>query len=102
MDSAFELMELRNEILAAEIKLWASEMIDLELGSEPSQKTMVELGTEIYQKQPVENSRHLFVYLRFTDLPRSFRVIMELPSYLEKYLKTSWVFECAVELRRDF
>ena len=29
-------------------------------------------------------------------------VIKELPTYLEKYFKTIWGFECAFELQRDF
>ena len=55
----------------------------------PSQTTMVELRNESYQKQSRENSA-------------KFRVIRELPSYLEKYFKTMRGLECVVEPRKGF
>ena len=109
-----ELMELRNKVQAMDSKILG--IVNDRFGTrmEPIQRTMMELGNESYQKQSVENNRYWLVYyclqvslfehptcLRWRP-EKKFIVIKELPSYLEKYFKTMWGFECDFEVQRDF
>jgi len=82
--NTFELMELGNDVQAAEIKC-------LDIGN-------VEFGLS---KTTGRKCLQLSLFEHSTCLQwrpeKRFIVIKELPSYLEKYFKTMWGFECAFD-----